>query len=169
MIRHFATVRAHGLFPLEAACGTLSCRPERIPNMAACAAPAVSSEGWKWHLGQRMRRPSGLRIGEPRGSARGVPMVQCAEMIRASECYDRATGHNPKIGLFPYRPPSSQNSKDWGESRLETCIGLLAASDSLGLCCRADFPDIIERSLHSRLVKNRAWHRSPRAAVSDES
>jgi hypothetical protein len=39
MIRHFATVRAHGLFPLEAACGTLSCRPERIPSMAAFAAP----------------------------------------------------------------------------------------------------------------------------------
>ena len=40
MFRQFATVRAHGLFPLEVACGTLSFRPERIPNMAAFAAPA---------------------------------------------------------------------------------------------------------------------------------
>ena len=40
MFRHFATVRAHGLFPLEVASGTLSCRQERIPKMAAFAAPA---------------------------------------------------------------------------------------------------------------------------------
>ena len=33
--------------------------------------------------------------------------------------------------------PSSQNSKDWGESRLETCIGLIAPVESGEDCGRA--------------------------------
>ena len=40
MLRRFRTLRARGYFPLEVARGTLSCRPERVPNMTAFADPA---------------------------------------------------------------------------------------------------------------------------------
>jgi hypothetical protein len=51
MLRHFPAIGAHGLFPLESACGTLSARLEGIPGMTASAVPADIAGGLEEALG----------------------------------------------------------------------------------------------------------------------
>src|ERR1700677_4135313 len=89
-----------------------------------------SSEGWKLHLGQRMRRPSGARIGSP---PRPVPMEQRAEMIRLSDCREPGGGGGFMLVMggagAPARAAASSMAAKSRALLSGICSNRLAASD----------------------------------------
>ena len=109
MFRHFATVRTHSFFPLEVACGTLSCRPERIPNVAAFAAPADIVGGLEEALGTTNKtavRTSHSSAGRLLAMGSGGATCGCdpglrvsrTERARVLHAGDRRCGHTSQRG-----------------------------------------------------------------------
>ena len=81
MLRHFPAIGAHGHFPLELACGTLSSRLEGVPAMTASAVPADIARGLEEALGTTNE----TAVGTSHGRAVGLCPLSSRAVARGDD------------------------------------------------------------------------------------